>query len=148
MWSYRELMCKLFGQFHHLHSRSQSRTPYEHHSLEDRSRWGHIQHPRERDYYHDNYRHRRDRSRSPGHHRRGRSRSPGGRRNRSPVREGSAERRAKIEQWNIEREQAESADKGVKKNIKGDQMHGENSDQAPNRDHYNQHYPAKNGYSF
>ncbi|KAM3398974.1 splicing factor U2af small subunit B [Capsicum galapagoense] len=103
----RDLRRHLFGRYRRRHSRSRSRSPYRHHSFEERSHRSHSRKYDERDHYNES-RSRRNRSTSPGH-RRGRSRSPGSRRDRSPVRDGSEERRARIEQWNREKEQAELA---------------------------------------
>ncbi|KAF5183574.1 Metacaspase-1 [Thalictrum thalictroides] len=94
----RDLRRHLFGRYRRRHSRS--RSPYRHHSNEERSHVSrHGRRYDDRDHYcHDE---------RIGHER-GRNTNPGGRRNKSSEREGSAERRAKIEQWNKERDQAEA----------------------------------------
>ncbi|XP_059627189.1 splicing factor U2af small subunit B-like [Cornus florida] len=127
----RELRRHLFGRYRrHSRSCSRSRSPYRHHSYEERRghgrRYDDMDHP-------DESRSRRCRNTSPAY-RRGRSRSPGGRRNRNPVREGSEERRAKIEQWNREREEAEYAksansDAGNNKNEPSYNGYEQNGDQ-------------------
>uniref|UniRef100_A0A2N9G2K4 C3H1-type domain-containing protein n=1 Tax=Fagus sylvatica TaxID=28930 RepID=A0A2N9G2K4_FAGSY len=135
----RELRQQLFGRYRRRHSRS--RSPYRHHSYEERSHGGGRGSGKkydERDHYHES-RSRRHKSVSPGHRRgRSRSRSPRGRKNRSPVREGSEERRAKIEQWNREREQQqEIASKVNHDENNEDQYYGYQQQPTPQREEYN-----------